>query len=91
MWREQVQRESDRAPARAVYTSVISDTCTVLHRKCKSFPVRLGHAAAGGNTVGLMKFYLYIYRERFQHVERASTKRVGLRRFYLSIYIYIYI
>ena len=31
-----------RAPARAVYTAVISDKCTFLRGKCESFPVIVG-------------------------------------------------
>ena len=44
-----------RAPARAVDTAVISDTCTFLRGKCKRFPVILGQTAAGGNTVVLYR------------------------------------
>ena len=54
---------SARAPARAVYAAVISDNCTILRGKCKSSPVRLGRAAAGGNTVCLpvtVSLYLYL-------------------------------
>ena len=39
-----------RAPARAVYTAVMSDKCTFLRGKCKGPPVRLARAAAQGVT-----------------------------------------
>ena len=39
-----------RDPARAVYTAVLSDRRTFLRGMCKSLPVILCHAAAGGNT-----------------------------------------
>ena len=45
-----IAHDQSRAPARAVYTAVISDKYTFLRGKCKRFPVILGHTAASGNT-----------------------------------------
>ena len=52
-------RTTQPSTGRAVYTAVISDKCTFLRGKCKSFPVILGHAAAGGNTGSTFAFIGY--------------------------------
>ena len=65
------------APARAVYTAVISDKYIFLRGTCKSSPVILGHAAAGGNTGRVSPIHCQHQRTRASLADYpVSTPRV---------------